>query len=87
MVNIALWKLLNFQQCLKFENNVELKDTLINRPGIKHIQFSSQCWERAWNKAFLLETPFLPAASLKFLDHGTKKVYEDQLKEESQTFT
>ena len=29
MVNIALWKLLNCLQCLKFENNVELKDTLI----------------------------------------------------------
>ena len=29
MVNIALWKLLNCIQCLKFENNVELKDTLI----------------------------------------------------------
>ena len=29
MVNITLWKLLNCLQCLKFENHVELKDTLI----------------------------------------------------------
>ena len=31
------------------------------------IQFSSQCWKRAWNKEVLLETPILQAASLKFL--------------------
>ena len=37
MVNIALWKLLNFQQRLKFENNMELKDTLINRPEVSNI--------------------------------------------------
>ena len=42
MVSIALSKLLNCLHCLKFENNVELKDTLINRPSIKRIQFSSQ---------------------------------------------
>ena len=28
---------LPMQRCLKFENNVEPKDTLINRPSIKHI--------------------------------------------------
>ena len=37
MVNIAPWTLLNCLQCLKFESNVELKDTLINRPSIKRI--------------------------------------------------
>ena len=39
MVNIALWKLLNCLQSVKFENNfyVELKETLINRPSIKCI--------------------------------------------------
>ena len=37
MVNVALWKLVNCLQCLKFENKVELKDTLINGPSIKCI--------------------------------------------------
>ena len=41
--SIGLWKLLNYLKSLKFEKNVELKATLINRPSIKRIHLSSQC--------------------------------------------
>ena len=51
MVNIALWKLVNCFQSLKFENNVALKkpckDSLSNTPSIKLIQFSSMLKKRA----------------------------------------